>query len=232
MDKTGEHSQQVIVTGAASGIGQAIADHLERAGSSVIRLDTAEVSGVRRFDVTSESDWDGLVPTGVCGLVQAAGVRRPSPLAGATVSDFHLMFDVNVLGTFLALRWAARRATSEWGGGFAVVTICSAVIDKRVESQAGYNASKAAVASLTQSAARELAATGVRVNAIAPGSVLTPMTMQGWSDEDHARRMRSEIPLRRPGSPSEIAAVAAFLLSEDSSYVTGAVWKVDGGWTA
>ncbi|MCG1037867.1 SDR family NAD(P)-dependent oxidoreductase, partial [Polaribacter sargassicola] len=125
-------------------------------------------------------------PAGVTGLVHAAGIRSRSPIRDTGLQDFRRIHEVNVIGTFLALRWAARRAALSDAGRFSVVTLASAVIDRTVEDQAAYNASKAAVAALTRSAARELAEDGVRVNAIAPGSILTPLTDQGWSDGAHA----------------------------------------------
>lgn len=222
--------ERVIVTGAASGIGHAVATRLEGAGSEVVRLDRSPGDGVIDFDVTSSAAWDALEAEGVTGLVHAAGVRERASLADTTEERFRTTIDVNVVGTFLALRWVAQAATAR-RQGLAVVTMSSGVTTRAVSGQAAYNASKAAVESLTRSAAIELAPLGVRVNAVAPGSIHTPMTAEGWSDDEHAARMRAEIPLARPGDPADVASVVDLLLSDESSYVTGAVWAVDGGWT-
>ena len=141
-----------------------------------------------------------------------ASIKGRGALLDTDIAEYRRTFDTNVMGTFLALRWAARQASDNPSPLRSVVTMCSAVTAKTVTNQALYNASKSAVAALTRTAARELAPQGVRVNAVAPGSVLTPMTADGWADSDHARRMRTEIPLGRPGTPDEIAAVTAFLL--------------------
>lgn len=224
-----ETPSSVVVTGAGSGIGRAISDHLSALGTEVIRLDREAQEGVRVFDVRDEAHWEALSHKGVGGLVHAAGIRVRSPLAETSVESFRSVIDVNVSGTFLALRWAARRP--EGAAPMSVVTLSSAVVDRLPEHQSSYNASKAAINALTRGAARELAPRAIRVNAIAPGSILTAMTEDGWSDEAHAGRMRSEIPASRAGSPEEIASVAAFLLSDASSYMTGSVLTVDGGWT-
>ncbi|RZT68294.1 SDR family NAD(P)-dependent oxidoreductase [Leucobacter luti] len=221
-------SRRVVVTGAGSGIGLAVAELLEATGTEVVRLDRSGESGSTEFDVTDEPSWAALSAVGVTGLVHAAGIRSRAPLAETSLADFRRVLDVNTTGTFLALRWAARNAHA----ALSVVTISSAVIDRRVEHQPGYNASKAAVAALTRSAARELAPLGTRVNAIAPGSILTPMTAAGWDDAAHAERMRTEIPLGRAGTAADIAAAAAFLLSDASAYTTGTILTVDGGWTS
>ena len=217
----------VVVTGAGSGIGAAIADRLLAKGHDVRRLD---ITGDNPFDVTSEAAWESL-PGGDCtGLVHAAGIRIRSPLPATSAEDFARVLDVNVVGTFLALRWTARRARSG-AAPKSVVLLSSATARRTVEHQIAYNASKAAIESLTRSAALELAGDGVRVNAIAPGSILTPMTSAGWADRQHAERMEKEIPVGRPGTSDEIANIAEFLLSAESGYVTGAVWTADGGWS-
>ena len=224
-----ETSSAVVVTGAASGIGRAVAELLSAQGTEVIRLDRAAGAGVREFDVREEAHWEALAHEGVGGLVHAAGIRERSPLAETSAESFRTVIDVNVSGTFLALRWAARRSLG--APPLSVVTLSSAVVDRLPEHQAAYNASKAAITALTRGAARELAPRGIRINAVAPGSILTAMTDAGWADDAHAARMRSEIPAARAGSADEVASVAAFLLSEASSYMTGSVLTVDGGWT-
>lgn len=224
--------QTVIVTGAGSGIGLAIADRLAAEGTDVIRLSRNAAPGLRRFDVVDEAAWDSLAHDGVTGLVHAAGVRERSPLAETGVESFRRVLDTNATGTFLALRWAARRPRGEGTVPLSVVALSSAVVERLPEHQLAYNASKAAINVLVRSAARELAPAGVRVNAIAPGSILTPMTQAGWADDAHAARMRAEIPAARPGTTEEVASVASFLLSDASSYMTGSVVTVDGGWAA
>lgn len=223
----------VVVTGAGSGLGLAIADHLTAEGSAVVRLDLNEAPGVHPFDVLDEACWEALPYDGVTGLVHAAGVREQRRLADTTLESFRTVLDVNATGTFLALRWASRspRATADRGPRLSVVTLSSAVVDRLPKHQLAYNASKAAIDALTRTAAKELAAHGIRVNAIAPVSILTPMTEAGWADQDHAARMRTEIPAGRPGEPREVASAASFLLSAASSYMNGSVLTVDGGWT-
>lgn len=216
-----------VVTGAGSGIGAAIAALLDERGHNVIELDA---SSATPFDVTAEAAWEALDLEEVTGLVHAAGIRKRAPLVNTSLSDFKAVLDVNTVGTFLALRWAARYASAA-GNPLSVVLLSSGTTSRTVEHQSAYNASKSAVESLTRSAALELASDGVRVNAIAPGSILTPLTSQGWANAAHAERMEQEIPLGRPGEPKEIATIAEFLLSQESTYVTGAVWTADGGWS-
>lgn len=224
------------MTGAASGIGRAVADYLEAQLCTIVRLDLdAEYTG-KPFDVANESHWDALDVPDAVGLVHAAGIRTRGTLADMTVDDFDDVMGTNARGTFLALRWAARLARSREKLGqsrytMSVVTLSSAVVDRLPPGQAAYNASKSAVTTLTRSAALEFAQFGIRVNTIAAGSIRTPLTEAGWSDEEHAAKMRAQIPVHRPGSPSEIATVAQFLLSDSSSYLTGSVITADGGWT-
>lgn len=225
----------IAVTGAGSGLGLAIADHLEAEGQHVLRLSRTATAGARVFDVTSEEDWEQLSHAGVSGLVHAAGVRERAPLRDTSIESFRRVLDVNLTGAFLALRWISRHpglGTPKQETLFTSVMITSAVVTRLPEEQYAYNASKAGLDTLVRSAARELAPYGVRVNALAAGSFFTPMTAQGWKDEHHAERMRKEIPLGRPGDPKEIAALTSLLLGPDSSYMTGSIVTVDGGWSA
>lgn len=222
---------RTVVVGAASGIGLAVADSLESDTHNVCRLD---VRGAQQeaFDVTSERDWEHLDLTNVTGLVITAGVRVQKSIADTNLSDWDAVMHVNATGTFLGLRRIAWHLQSRSeSGDFSVVLMSSGVVSKSVPDQAAYNASKHAIEGLVRTAAIELAPFGARVNAVAPGSIATPMTEVAWSHETHAKRMQEEIPLARPGTVGEVASVVSTLLSSATLYVNGAVWTVDGGWT-
>lgn len=227
-------SKRYAVIGAGSGIGFACAEMLTAQGHDVSCFDrNGEAAGCQRFDVTSETDWHNLPLEQFDGLVVTAGIRSRQPIEATSVDAFRQTMEVNVVGAFLAVRQAAVAVQHhKREQPLSVVLLSSAVINKSVPGQLAYNTSKAAVAAITQNAAKELQGQNIRINAVAPGSILTAMTEDGWNNDEHAQRMRSEIPLNRPGSPIEVAAIIAFLLSDDTSYVNGSIWPIDGGWTA
>lgn len=225
--------QRALVTGAGSGIGAAVADRLRRDGWEVVRTDLADQHGVEQLDVTDEQRWDELLdahwPIG--GLVNCAGIRTRTPLIDMAVDDFDSMVSIHARGLFLGMRGAARRCQRD-GLGASVVTIASTVSTHAVGGQIHYVAAKGAVASMTRGAAVELAPLGIRVNGIVPGLIRTPMTADRLADPTQLAWFAQRIPLGRPGEPGDIAGMTAFLLSDDASYITGAMFAVDGGYTA
>jgi NAD(P)-dependent dehydrogenase (short-subunit alcohol dehydrogenase family) len=242
-------NRRILVTGGASGIGLAGAKIFRALGAEVVladrdagMLDTvadgigaaANVAG----DVTSEADCDAMIATvqRVCGgldaLFHSAGVSdNVRSVVETDIDGWQRILDINVRGTFLICR-AAGRVMIPQGHG-AIVNISSVVGLGGIPRRPAYSPAKAAVAHMTRNLASEWGHHGIRVNAIAPGYILTPMVdrlvKDGAFDTD---RIARRTPMARLGEPEEIANVAAFLLSDMASYMTGAVVPVDGGWTA
>lgn len=232
-----------LVTGAASGIGAATASRLAGAGAGVLLADldgaAADLkaqelrgAGARaeslELDVTSRESWQaaGLGERGVDILVNNAGFTRDRTLLKLSDEDWDAVLAVHLRGAFLGCQ-AVLPGMAERGG--AIVNVSS---DARhgAFGQANYAAAKAGIVGFTRTVALEQAKRGVRVNAVAPGPVETPMldavpaaVREGWLDA---------IPLGRLANPEEVAAVIEFLVSEDASYITGHVIPVDGGATA
>jgi NAD(P)-dependent dehydrogenase (short-subunit alcohol dehydrogenase family) len=241
-----------IVTGGSRGIGAATCAALARAGYDVVvnyRRDgyaaasvvaLCEAHGVRAItapgDVGSEAGVlavfeaaDALGPLAV--LVNNAGVVDvASQVADMPASRIEHMMQVNVIGPFLAAREAVRRMSTARGGtGGSVVNVSST--GARIGSPntyVDYAASKAAVETMTIGLAKEVAGEGVRVNAIRPGIFDTEIHASG-GQPDRARQMASQIPMGRVGRPEEAAAAIAWLVSEEASYVTGAILDIGGG---
>jgi NAD(P)-dependent dehydrogenase (short-subunit alcohol dehydrogenase family) len=154
-------------------------------------------------------------------LVNNAGLSTAKPFLELTVDDFDLTFDVDVRGSFLTAQAAARRMKDAGGGSIVNITSVHEHIPRPAFSV--YAAAKAALGMLSRNLALELAEHGIRVNSVAPGVIATPR------NEADADRLDPEVPLGRPGKPEEVAALVAWLCSEEATYVTGSSYVVDGG---
>ena len=218
-----------VVTGGASGIGAACRTLLEASDASVVVVDRA---GEPAVDVTDRAALDRLAGSleRVDVLINAAGVLTENkPVDELGPDDFRRNFEVNVLGTVNACQAFSALLQASRG---AVVNVASQAALVSLPQQAAYSASKGAVAALTRSLAIDWAGAGVRVNAVAPGFTVTPMTEAFFENETFTRAATERIPLGRLLQAGEIAAAIVFLASPLASAVTGVVLPVDGGWTA
>lgn len=244
-DKSGELA--AIVTGAGSGIGQATATLLLERGWSVAAIDLhakglAELETgragerllVRECDVTNEAQVTAIVSEAAArfgridGVVNSAGIAADKHVFDTSAELFRKILDVNVVGTFLVGREAARYMAKVRRG--AIVNVASISGLRGSKGRSAYGASKGAVVNLTQVMANDLAPHGIRVNAVAPGPVETPMVKALHTAADRELYGRYT-PMRRYAEPREIASVIHFLLDEtQASYVTGEIVAVDGGY--
>ena len=218
-----------VVTGGASGIGAACCRLLETSGAEVHVVDR---DGDPPVDVTDRSALDEIAASlpRLHVLINAAGVLTENrPVDELESDDFRRNFEVNVVGTLNACQ--AFAAPLRAAGG-AVVNVASQAALVSLPQQAAYTASKGAVAALTRSLAIDWAEHGVRVNAVAPGFTVTPMTEAFFENETFTKAATERIPLGRLLQADEIAGAIVFLASPLASAITGVVLPVDGGWTA
>jgi 3alpha(or 20beta)-hydroxysteroid dehydrogenase len=234
-------SRVALVTGAAGGQGWAIIERLGAQGycvagcdrrsdelfAAVDGLGTDQVIGIE-LDVTSPQQWEAAVETvierfgSLTTLVNNAGVLHRASLADETAEDFENTWRVNCLGAFLGMRATLDHLREAEDA--AIVNICSTGAIRPFPQHCAYGSAKWALRGLTQTAAAELAPSGIRVNAVFPGPIATPML-----DEATQQRLVKSSAFGRLGRPTEIADAVAFLVSAEASFITGSELVVDGG---
>ncbi|HVO53862.1 MAG TPA: SDR family oxidoreductase [Solirubrobacterales bacterium] len=237
----------VVVTGAASGLGKACAGLLAERGAVVIGIDhrSADAPPGGGWETLDLREVEAIAPTlkrwaerydGLDGFVNAAGVMDTRAFMEITPADFDRVFEINVRAGFFLLQAAADEMARSGGGSAVLFSSTAGRIGRPLAAH--YAASKAATASLAQSAALALGERGIRVNAISPGLIETPMleeiraarTALGADSPEAVREeWETRIPLGRIGTPSDVAEVVAFLISDASEFVTGEDFGIHGG---
>ena len=254
----GIKGKNVLVTGATSGIGQAIAAHFVTEGANVAlnyRKDPQKLDSTKELiqqkcsqiegdggkqlpvegDVSQEADIIRMCNEVVEGLgsldilINNAGIQTASPSHEVETSDFDKIIEVNLRGAYLCAREAIKHFLKRDTGGIIInVSSVHEIIPR--PQYVSYSMSKGAMENMTKTLALEYAPHNIRVNAIAPGATATPIN--SWSENpDKRKEVESHIPMGRVGTSDEMAAITAFLASEDASYITGQTLFVDGGLT-
>ncbi|MFJ9565170.1 SDR family NAD(P)-dependent oxidoreductase [Streptomyces fuscichromogenes] len=237
-----------VVTAGASGIGLGIVRRLVAEGARVV-IGDIDKEGLKRAaeefgthvtplhtDVRQEADIAAMVETAVTSFgrldcaFNVAGMGGGGPVLGLSAEEIDAVLSVTLRSTFLCIKHEASQFIAQGSDG-AIVNIASINAIQPAEGSASYNAAKAGVVSLTQSAALELGEHGIRVNAVGPGLVGTPMTRSLTGNPAIAQAYRDATPLQRPGRPEDIAGAATFLGSDDAAWTTGQTLYVDGGQT-
>jgi NAD(P)-dependent dehydrogenase (short-subunit alcohol dehydrogenase family) len=233
-------NKRALVTGAAQGIGKAVVDLFRQEGAIVEGLDLQPGASEHTLDLSNLDAIPGFVQgLEKCPdvLVNVAGICLTRSFFEIDLASFERTLRINVLSLFSLSQQIAKRLAAERRSGSFVNVASNSGFNPKLE-QLDYGASKAAVVSMTRSTALCLAPYGIRVNAIAPGIIDTPMTqanaerrakIRGVAPEETLRPILEGVPLKRMGSAEEVAQVALFLASDRSSYVTGQTYLVDGG---
>ncbi len=244
------HDKVAVVTGAAKGIGRAIAERYAAEGGKIVLADVdaaagaaaaKAIGGAARFvrcDVGDRTEVEALVEAALEAfgridiLVNNAGILHGADFLDLAEADFDKVIRVNLKGAFLTGQAVARRmveAVKAGGKPGSIVNMSSVNAVFAIPTQVPYSVSKGGINQLTKVMALALAPYGIRVNAIGPGSIMTDMLASITTDKAARTRVLSRTPLGRIGEPEEIAAIAAFLASDDASYVTGQTIYADGG---
>jgi NAD(P)-dependent dehydrogenase (short-subunit alcohol dehydrogenase family) len=239
-----------IVTGAGTGQGRSTALRLAREGAVVVAADVsgaekdtaAQADGIVavRADVTRAAEVAALVEEAttrhgrldvLCNVVGVAGIAQAA-IPDVDEDEYDQLMAINLKSVFLGMKYAIPAMVAAGGGSVINWSSVGALVSS--PHTGAYGASKAGVLAMTRAAAREWGRSNVRVNALCPGFIYpTGMTLMGEREHPEAvRRASGKSALDRPGHPDEVAAVAAFLASDDASYITGSSIVVDGGWTA
>jgi NAD(P)-dependent dehydrogenase (short-subunit alcohol dehydrogenase family) len=244
----GLEGKGVVVSGGSRGIGLAAAHRFLEEGARVFLggLEAEEVTAAvetlaelgtvdgMAFDVAREEEVGAFVERadaflgGIDALANNAGTAWQEPFVEITAEHWDRILDVNLRGEFLVAQRVARAMIARGAGG-AIVNMASTNAFEGERGYAHYDASKGAIAMLTRTMAAELGPHGIRVNALCPGKIATPLQGEAEDPGYTARFVRDRIPLGRSGAPEEVAAAYAFLASDEASFMTGALLVVDGG---
>lgn len=245
-------AQVIVVTGAAQGIGAACAQRLARSNARLALWDVDEAQGEALAQTLRANGTDVLFVAcdvadaaavtsataatvgafgRIDGLVNNAGIVRSAPFLEMSEADWQRVIDVNLSGAFRVGQAVARVMAAQGGGSIVNMGSVSGLLAS--PGIAAYNTSKGGMHQLTRVMAVELAAQGVRVNAVAPGTIATELAIQAVMGSEEARaRVLGRTPLGRLGEPAEVADAVAFLLSPAASYLSGSILVIDGGRTA